>query len=67
MKTMILAACCMLAALPADAQQLKSPDGKLEIHFRLDQGGRPTYRLLREGKTVVADSHLGLQLKEENH
>ena len=66
MKTMILAACCMLAALPADAQQLKSPDGKLEIHFRLDQGGRPTYRLLREGKTVVADSHLGLQLKEEN-
>lgn len=48
------------------AQQLKSPNGRMEVNFSIDQQGRPTYNLLRDGKTVVADSHLGMQLKEEN-
>ena len=48
------------------AQQLKSPDGKLEMNFSVDRQGRPTYNLKMDGKLIVADSHLGLQLKEEN-
>ncbi|RKV79026.1 MAG: glycoside hydrolase family 97 protein [Alloprevotella sp.] len=47
------------------AQKVTSPDGKMELSFALDNG-RPTYTLRVDGKTVVAPSHLGYQLKKEN-
>ena len=47
------------------AQKVTSPDGKMELSFALDNG-RPTYTFRVDGKTVVAPSHLGYQLKKEN-
>ena len=37
----------------------------MELSFALDNG-RPTYTFRVDGKTVVAPSHLGYQLKKEN-
>lgn len=50
------------AALAAGAVELKSPDGKLALDFDLSDGGRPTYSLTFDNKTVVKPSTLGLEL-----
>ena len=65
MKRILLSAALICIALGAMAQKVTSPDGKMELSFALDNG-RPTYTLRVDGKTVVAPSHLGYQLKKEN-
>lgn len=65
MKRILLSAALICVALGAMAQKVTSPDGKMELSFALDNG-RPTYTLRVDGKTVVAPSHLGYQLKKEN-
>lgn len=65
MKKILLSAVLLSAALGASAQQLTSPDGKMQLSFSIDKG-RPTYTLTMDGKTIVAPSHLGYQLKKEN-
>ena len=65
MKRTLLFAALICTALGATAQKVTSPDGKLELSFSLDKG-RPTYTFRVDGKTVVAPSHLGYQLKKEN-
>ena len=65
MKKTLLSAALICIALGAMAQKVTSPDGKMELSFALDNG-RPTYTLRVDGKTVVAPSHLGYQLKKEN-
>ena len=45
----------------ANAQSLKSPDGKFEMDFQLKQGV-PYYNLKYNGKLVVEDSKLGLRI-----
>ena len=65
MKRTLLSAAMICIALGAMAQKVTSPDGKMELSFTLDKG-RPTYTLRVDGKTVVAPSHLGYQLKKEN-
>ena len=64
MKRILLSAALICIALGAMAQKVTSPDGKMELSFALDNG-RPTYTLRVDGKTVVAPSHLGYQLKKE--
>ena len=49
----------------ADAQELKSPDGKLVMTFSLQTGGVPTYSLTYKQKAVVKQSKLGLELKND--
>ncbi|NDV57491.1 glycoside hydrolase family 97 protein [Bacteroides sp. 519] len=44
------------------AQDLKSPDGNLNLKFSLQQGGTPTYQLDYKGKTVIKPSTMGLEL-----
>jgi len=39
-----------------------SPGGVTELTFTLDGGGVPTWTLSYKGKTVIAPSHLGLEL-----
>ncbi len=63
MSLMAMMACC---ALLGQAQQLKSPDGKLNMTFSLDAQGRPTYDLNYKGKAVIKPSHLGIELKKED-
>ena len=65
MKRILLSAALICIALGAMAQKVTSPDGEMELSFALDNG-RPTYTLRVDGKTVVAPSHLGYQLKKEN-
>ena len=65
MKKTLLSAALICIALGAMAQKVTSPDGKMELSFSLDNG-RPTYTFSVDGKTVVAPSHLGYQLKKEN-
>lgn len=55
-----------LMALGMSAQKLTSPNGQMEMNFSVDAEGRPTYELSYKGKTVIGQSHLGYQLKEEN-
>ncbi len=46
-------------------QNLKSPDGNLEMNFLLGDNGIPVYRLFYKGKEVVKDSKLGMDLKND--
>ena len=64
--SLLTIACICLATMAGYAQKQTSPDGKVELDFRLDAKGRPVYSLKMDGKTIIADSYLGLQLKEEN-
>lgn len=65
MKRTLLSAALICIALGAMAQKVTSPDGKMELSFALDNGC-PTYTFRVDGKTVIAPSHLGYQLKKEN-
>jgi glucan 1,4-alpha-glucosidase len=60
----------LMLSLPARAQtaqtavpELRSPNGKLAMTFRLTPEGEPTYRLSLGDRTVVRDSKLGLEFK----
>jgi hypothetical protein len=46
-------------------QNLKSPDGNLEMNFMLGDNGAPIYRLFYKGKEVIKDSKLGMDLKND--
>lgn len=59
-------ACMLLSTMAAHAQKQTSPDGKMELSFRVDAEGRPVYSLKADGNVIIADSYLGLQLKEED-
>lgn len=47
------------------SQSINSPDGKLTLATRLSESGVLSYALLREGKAVIKDSKLGLELAEQ--
>ena len=49
----------------AHAQELKSPNGKLELNFALQADGTPGYSLLYKSKAVIKPSKLGLKLKND--
>lgn len=66
MKKLILSLAVAFAALTAGAQQLKSPNGQMEMNFSLDANGRPQYDLSYKGRAVVKTSKLGLELKRED-
>lgn len=46
------------------AQEVKSPDGNLIIHFKLSDFGEPVYELRYKTKPVIKPSLLGLKLKD---
>jgi alpha-glucosidase len=64
----LLAAALVLAglapALAAEPVVLRSPTGKVEISFSLAPDGAPLYSVTFAGKPVVADSRLGLTLRQ---
>ena len=49
----------------AVGQTLFSPNRELKMDFSIEKG-RPTYTLQYKGKTVIAPSHLGIELKGES-
>ncbi|SCY42851.1 Glycosyl-hydrolase 97 C-terminal, oligomerisation [Nonlabens sp. Hel1_33_55] len=52
-------------AKASQAQTLKSPNGDFEMQFDLSQEGTPQYQLTFNGKTVIAQSSLGFDLKND--
>ncbi len=65
MNKITILACLCLSIFISNAQQLKSPDGKLEMTFTLKDNGVPAYRLNYKGKSVIKTSSLGLELKND--
>lgn len=65
MRRTILTMMLLLSAILLKAQDLKSPDGNLNLHFSLTDNGKPTYSLEYKGKTVVKPSHLGLDIYDD--
>lgn len=63
-KTLKALAVATLCSTAISAQTLLSPNGQLKMEFSLEKG-RPTYTLEYKGKTVIAPSHLGIELKGE--
>lgn len=55
----------LLFAAAMSAQSVTSPGGKVKVDFSVDNDGRPTYAMSFGGKAVVAQSHLGMQLKKD--
>lgn len=51
--------CLVLCALTANADVLKSPDGKVVVTFSMQNGGRPEYKFDYLGKPLVLESGLG--------
>ncbi|WP_027451094.1 glycoside hydrolase family 97 protein [Xylanibacter brevis] len=51
----------------AMAAEVKSPNGNVVVNFSVDGNGRPVYEMSYKGKTVVAPSHLGLELAKDKH
>ena len=47
----------------AVGQELKSPNGELEMEFSLREKGIPVYELSYKGQPVIKESSLGLELK----
>src|SRR5690606_3995236 len=60
----LLALLLLGAWLPLQAAtplgDVASPDGTLQVEMALDDAGRPTWRLLRQGREVIAPSPLGM-------
>ena len=58
MKTKILLSALLLLCGMVNAQNLKSPDGKLECDYGVENG-RPFYSLKKNGVTIIDKSFLG--------
>ena len=64
MKTLMTTlAALLLSGAAAPAQELRSPDGNLQMRFSLDEAGTPRYELLRGDKVVVKPSRMGFLLR----
>lgn len=47
--------------------QVASPDGRINVQLDVDGDGRISYRVLRDGVPVIAESRLGLRLRNGPH
>jgi hypothetical protein len=66
MKKVIYLFAFLLLPLVTVAQEIKSPNGMVDLKFYL-QNGRPTYEMTFKGKSVIKPSHLGLELAKNKH
>lgn len=65
MTALLLAATAIFTtpgAQAATVAKVTSPDGRLEVQLALAPEDRINYRVLRDGKPLIADSQLGLRL-----
>ncbi|MEO7445366.1 MAG: glycoside hydrolase family 97 protein [Ferruginibacter sp.] len=66
MNKLIIIFGCLLFFGTAQSQELKSPNGNLQMHFSLQADGTPQYDLFYKGMAVIKPSHLGLELKKDS-
>ena len=57
----------LLVPMAMTAQTVKSPNGQIQLNFKLADGGVPTYSMTYKGKDVVKPSRLGLELAKDQH
>ena len=57
--------CLLLSTALAWADPCLSPDGRNALFFRLDQQGRPSYSVERDGQVVLKNSPLGFVFKDQ--
>jgi hypothetical protein len=55
---------CALSAFIVNAQSVLSPSKAIQLDFKLDENGKPSYTVLYKNKIVVSSSYLGIKLKE---
>ncbi|MGB7785831.1 MAG: glycoside hydrolase family 97 protein [Salinimicrobium sp.] len=67
-KKLILLSCLWISAQElAVGQEIKSPNGELEMEFSLQDNGIPTYELSYKDREVIKESSLGLELKKQEN
>ncbi len=67
MKRIACLAALLLCAAVLFAQQLTSPNSNFKMDFSLNADGTPVYTLAYKGKTVIAPSKLGIDLKNDKN
>lgn len=65
MRKLILPFLLFVAAITAQAQVLRSPNGLVSLEFKMTTEGTPTYSLRFKDKVIVRDSRLGFELKDQ--
>ncbi len=66
MKSLILIMLFAMSAINNHAQQISSPDGKLILSIKLTDDKQLIYNLFREGKEIIRDSKLGIDLIDQS-
>src|SRR5690606_41519862 len=66
MKKMMLLVIVAFTVCGVSAQELKSPDGKLTMNFKLSEIGTPTYTLSYKNTPVRSEEHTSELQSREN-
>ncbi|MBR3455863.1 MAG: glycoside hydrolase family 97 protein [Bacteroidaceae bacterium] len=59
-KTIVTCLAMLCMTMATEAQQIKSPDGKVTVNLELTDGGKPCYRVSYQEQEVITNSPLGL-------
>ena len=59
-KTILICLAMLCLTMVTKGQEIVSPDGKLKVILRLSNDGKPTYRVLWQGREVINSSELGV-------
>ena len=65
MKKIFLLILILIFAVSAFGQSLNSPNGNFSFSFKLTQAGEPVYQLTYKGKTVIKESKMGFEIKDQ--
>lgn len=63
-RALVFFAVVWFSSVNSSAQNMQSPNGKLSLSFALTTDGQPTYQLSFNGKPVIQQSRLGVELKD---
>ncbi len=59
MRHLLTAVSALALATPLAAAEVRSPDGRITVEMEVDGDGVPFYRVMRDGKELIAESDLG--------
>jgi hypothetical protein len=65
MKTILFNLLSVIFLMNSYAQEISSPDGKLKLAIKLSNDNQLIYNLSRDGKEVIRDSKLGIDLVDQ--
>jgi hypothetical protein len=65
MKIFLFLPVMLVLSIVSFGQKIKSPDGKFELEFKLNEEAAPVYRLSFKDKFVIKESRLGVELENQ--